>query len=115
IKVNLYGAFYCIKHEINEMLKNGGGAIVNSASGAGLEGSPNMTPYTASKHAVVGLTKSVALEYGKQSIRINNNARGATMTHTIEGWAKSSPDQYNAVLESLSSCKMSTPEEPVNA
>src|SRR5699024_1190853 len=73
----------------------------NSASGAGLEGSPNMTPYTASKHAVVGLTKSVALEYGKQGIRINNIAPGATMTPAIEGWAKSSPDQYNAVLESL--------------
>src|SRR5699024_11723386 len=99
IKVNLYGAFYCIKHEINEMLKNGGGAIVNSASGAGLEGSPNMTPYTASKHAVVGLTKSVALEYGKQGIRINNIATGARMTPAIEGKTKKKPDQNKAVMQ----------------
>ena len=115
IKVNLYGAFYCIKHEINAMLKNGGGAIVNSASGAGLEGSPNMSPYTASKHAVVGLAKSVALEYGKQGIRINNIAPGATITPAIKRWAESSPGQYDAVLESLPSGEMSTPEDQGNA
>src|SRR5699024_11664588 len=83
IKVNLYGAFYCIKHEINEMLKNGGGAFVNSASGDGLEGCPNITPYTASNHAVVGLTNSVALEYGKDGIRINNISLGKAMTSDI--------------------------------
>lgn len=115
IKVNLYGAFYCIKHEVNQMLKHGGGAIVNSASGAGLEGSPNMTPYTASKHGVVGLTKSVALEYGKQGIRINSIAPGATITPAVESWAASAPDQYNSVLESLPAGAMSTPEDQGNA
>src|SRR5699024_9793891 len=74
-----------------------------------------MTPYTASKHAVVGLIKSVALEYGKQVIRINNIELRAAITPAIEGWAKSSPDQYNAVLESLPSGKMSTPEDQGNA
>lgn len=88
MKINLYGTFYSVKHQVNAMLQSGGGSIVNTASGAGLEGSPNMTPYTASKHGIVGLTKSVALEYGKQNIRINAIAPGATITPAIEGWAK---------------------------
>lgn len=96
------------------MLQSGGGSIVNTASGAGLEGSPNMTPYTASKHGIVGLTKSVALEYGKQNIRINAIAPGATITPAIEGWAKNHPEQYNGVLESLPAGEMSTPEDQGN-
>jgi len=115
LKVNLYGTFYCIKYEVNAMLKTGGGAIVNTASGAGLEGSPNMTPYTASKHAIAGLTKSVALEYGQQGITINSIAPGATITPAIEGWAKTSPEQYEAVLASLPAGRMSTAEDQANA
>lgn len=115
IQVNLNGTFYSVKHEINAMLKTGGGAIVNTASGAGIEGSPNMSPYIASKHAIVGLTKAVALEYGKQGIRINSIAPGATITPAIEGWAKTSPEQYQGVLNSLPSGEMSTAEDQANA
>ncbi len=114
IKINLYGTFYSIKHQVNAMIKTGGGAIVNTASGAGLEGSPNMAPYTASKFGIVGLTKSVALEYGQQGIRINSIAPGATITPAIQSWAKSSPDQYNAVLNSMPSGAMSTAEDQGN-
>lgn len=114
IKINLYGVFYCVKHQINAMLETGGGSIVNSASGSGLEGSAKMTPYTASKHGVVGLTKSVALEYGKQGIRINAIAPGATITPAIEKWAQNQPEQYNGVLESLPAGAMSTPEDQGN-
>lgn len=115
MKVNLYGTFYCIKHEVNAMLKTGGGAIVNTASGAGLEGSPNMAPYTASKHAIAGLTKSVALEYGQKGITINSIAPGATITPAIESWSKTSPEQYEAVLASLPAGRMSTAEDQANA
>ncbi len=115
IKVTLYGTFYSIKHQVNAMIKTGGGAIVNTASGAGIEGSPNMAPYTASKFGIVGLTKSVALEYGQQGIRVNAIAPGATITPAIEGWAKSSPEQYNAVLAGMPSGAMSTPEDQGNA
>lgn len=115
IQINLYGVFYCIKHQVNAMLKTGGGSIVNSASGAGLEGSPNMAAYIASKHGVVGLTKSVALEYGKQNIRINSIAPGATITPAIEGWAESQPEQYKGVLKSIPSGEMATPEDQGNA
>ena len=115
LKVNLYGTFYCMKHEVNAMLKSGGGAIVNTASGAGIEGSPNMAPYTASKHAIAGLTKSVALEYGQQGITVNSIAPGATITPAIESWSKTSPEQYEAVLASLPAGRMSTAEDQANA
>lgn len=115
LKITLTGTFYCIKHEVNAMIKTGGGAIVNTSSGTGIEGVPNMAPYTAAKFGVVGLTKSVALEYGKQGIRINAIAPGSTLTPALEGWAKASPEQYEAVLRSIPSGKMATPEDQGNA
>ena len=115
IQVTLYGTFYCIKHEINAMLKNGGGAIVNTASGAGLEGVVSMAGYVAAKHGVVGLTKSIALEYGKENIRVNAIAPGSTLTPAIEGWAKVAPEQFEGVMKAMPSGAMSTPEDQGNA
>lgn len=69
--VNVKGVWQCMKHEIPLMLANGGGSIVNTASVAGLGAAPKMSIYSASKHAVLGLTRSAAVEYGKKGIRIN--------------------------------------------
>lgn len=86
IAINLKGVFLSMKYEIAEMLKSGGGVIVNTASVAGLVGNPGLGSYCASKHGVVGLTRAAALDYIGKGIRINAVCPGATRTALLEGW-----------------------------
>jgi NAD(P)-dependent dehydrogenase (short-subunit alcohol dehydrogenase family) len=84
MSVNAKGTFLCLKYEIAHMLKNGGGAIVNLASIAGLVGFPGLGSYVASKHAINGLTKNAALEYSKLGIRINSICPGGIETRMLD-------------------------------
>jgi NAD(P)-dependent dehydrogenase (short-subunit alcohol dehydrogenase family) len=84
IAVNLTGVWLCLKHQIAHMLARGGGAIVNASSIGGLIGTPNMSPYIASKHGVVGLTRSLAIETAERGIRINAVCPGWTRTPMVE-------------------------------
>jgi NAD(P)-dependent dehydrogenase (short-subunit alcohol dehydrogenase family) len=83
VDINVRGVWLCMKYEIPQMLKNGKGSIVNMASGAGLIGIPQTPIYSASKHAVLGLTKSAAIGYAKSGIRINAVAPGLVKTPMI--------------------------------
>ena len=81
--VMLRGVYLCMKYEIPHLLAEGG-AIVNTASGAGLVGYPGQSPYVSSKHGVLGLTKSAALEYGRRGVRINAVCPGTALTPMVE-------------------------------
>ena len=87
-----------MKHEIAAMLKTGGGAIVNTASVAGHIAVPQASIYVATKHAVEGLTKAVALEFAKQGIRVNSVAPGAIDTEMIDRVAGKEGDRRNWLL-----------------
>ena len=86
LAVDLKGVFFCMKHEIRQMLRNGGGAIVNNASIAGLVADPGISAYVAAKHGVIGLSKAAAIEYANQGIRINALAPGLVETSMTKAW-----------------------------
>ncbi len=100
IGVMLSGVFYGMKYQIPAILAHGdGGAIVNTSSGAGLIGFPGMCAYVAAKHGVIGLTRTAALEYGAQGIRINAICPGTARTKMVNDWLGSAGPDHLAENE----------------
>ena len=96
--VNIKGVFYCMKYEIDQMLKTGGGAIVNTSSIFGLNGYPGWSLYTATKHAVTGMTKAAALDYAKKGIRVNAVGPGPVETPLLARGTGGDPHSYAAFV-----------------
>ena len=112
MNVNVKGVWLCMKYEIPEMIRKGAGAIVNMSSVAGVIGIPQIPIYVASKHAVLGLTKSAAIGYAKSGIRINAVAPGLVKTDMIASIDK----QFMETLKSMHPIgRIADPEEIANA
>lgn len=111
IRVNLKGTWLCMKHEIAALLAGGGGAIVNLASVAGLIGAPGGAGYAASKHGVVGLTRSVALEMAQQNIRINAVCPSYIDTPMVRAITDINPKMERRTLGASPMKRLGTPEE----
>jgi len=111
IAINLTGVWLCMKYEIPHMLKQGSGAIVNTASGAGLVGAAGMSAYVASKHGVVGLSKTAALEYAKSGIRVNAVCPGLIQTPMVERLTNAQPQLGEALVAAEPIGRTGRPEE----
>jgi len=114
IETNVLGLYYCMKYEVQQMLRQNGGAIVNLASIAGLNGIPWAGTYAATKHAVVGLTKSSALDYATKGIRINAVAPGAIRTDMIAGQIQLGRYDEGMISAMHPMQRMGRPEEIAN-
>jgi NAD(P)-dependent dehydrogenase (short-subunit alcohol dehydrogenase family) len=119
IAINLTGVWLCMKHELAYMLPQGSGTIVNTASNFGLVGSQGMPAYSASKHGVLGLTKTAALEYAKMGIRVNAVCPGPTQTPLVDRILSQQPQLATQIVEAIKARepvgRMGQPEEIAEA
>jgi len=115
IDINLKGTWLGMKYEIRQMLAQGGGAIVNTASVVGLAAVRHQPSYVASKHGVIGLTRAAALEYAEQKIRVNAVCPAAVRTPALDWYFKENPPIEQALIESNPSKRIATVDEVVSA
>ena len=113
--VNLGGVWNCMKHELRQMREQGSGAIVNASSQSGLAGLHDMTAYTASKHAVIGLTKCAALEYARRGIRVNCICPGTSDTPMVQQAIREAPKHMEAVIDAIPVGRLGRAEEIASA
>ncbi len=109
--VNVFGTMFFMKHELRQMYEQGHGAILNTASLAGQSGNPGLSAYTATKWAVVGMTKVAAAESAPKGVRVNALGPGATMTAALQGWKESSPEAFQVVADRIPMRRVAEPEE----
>lgn len=98
-EVNLLGVFFGIKYQVPAMIARGGGGIVNTASIAGLRGHPGIGCYSASKHGVNGMTKTAAIEYGPQNVRVNSICPGGIRTPMLDQYLESAPELRARIID----------------
>ena len=110
IDTNLKGVFLCMQEELPAMLESGGGAIVNTSSIAGILGFPEISPYVASKHGVIGLTKTAALEYSGEGVRVNAICPGVIDTPMVER-SSGEMDAVDMAIEATPIGRLGEPEE----
>jgi len=115
LAVDLKGVWLCMKYEILQMLKQGGGVIVNTASTAGLLAAPRMGAYAAAKHGVVGITQTAAIEYAEKNIRINAICPGVIGTPPILQWMEHDERLKKSMMAQEPIGRVGKPEEIGNA
>jgi NAD(P)-dependent dehydrogenase (short-subunit alcohol dehydrogenase family) len=115
ISINLRGVWSCMKFELRQMLKQGSGAIVNCSSIGGLVAGPKRGTYQASKHGVLGLTKSAALDYAARGIRINAVCPGIIHTSMLDTMMATQANALNEMLKSVPIGRLGRPEEIASA
>ena len=115
LAINLTGVWSCMRHEIPAMLERGGGSIVNCASVAGLVGFTGIPAYTASKHGVVGLTRTAALEYATAGIRVNAVCPGVIDTEMVDRFTGGQPEAEAAMTAMEPVGRLGRPEEVADA
>jgi len=115
LQVNLQGLWYCLKYELLEMQHNGGGAIVNISSVAGLVGFAGLPAYVASKHAINGLTRTAALENASEGIRVNSVCPGAIQTSMIDRVVGEDPNARKGLEAQHPMGRFGRPEEVAEA
>ena len=113
--INLKGVWLSMKYELEPMLNQSGGAIVNVSSAAGLTGLRHASAYSASKHGVIGLTRSAALEYARKNIRINAVCPGFTDTPLVDELNAANPKMVEATIQAIPMRRLGTPEEIAQA
>ena len=110
-RINLRGVFLCMKYELPLLLKNGGGVIVNTSSGAGVKGIKGQAAYCAAKHGVIGLTKAAALDYAPSNIRVNAVYPGIIATPMMQRFTGGTREGEQRVIAQEPVGRMGTPEE----
>ncbi|MBD2077188.1 SDR family oxidoreductase [Phormidium sp. FACHB-592] len=113
--INVRGLFLCMKYELEQMLSQGSGVIINNSSIGGLIGFPGVSPYIASKHAVMGLTRSTALDYAKQGIRINAINPGLIATEMMERFVDGTDSTADSFASIVPMGRMGQAEEIAQA
>ncbi|MFP7474655.1 glucose 1-dehydrogenase [Niallia taxi] len=111
VGINLMGALYGARYVAECMLKSGGGSIVNTASSAGVIGQDSVVTYSATKHGIIGLTKSLVAEYAKDGLRVNAIAPGPTETPMVREFYAANPEMKENATGGIPQKRLGTPEE----